>query len=571
MGNLFSGLRVGPAPYVQGQLAVHQREAARHATEELAAQTDERRRLEAFRRAAMSDPTITGLNQAPSYGPGEAMPPAQVPTQSGADADQEAFSGITPPYIRGRHSGRPGRSTPVSETNSLDGIRDAYTETDLQNDQALASRLRSLESAGLITLQNRGRGVWYVQRNRDRIAATDVGQRIGSAFGQGNIQNYGLAPGYSGVESQPQISSPSALQATSSSPGANAIAQIFGSQVTSAQRNPQHNAEVGGVPNSMHLSGQAVDITIPQSMAGMSRQQREAAVRQQLAQAFPGFNPSEVIDEGDHIHIGWRPEGDQGQGQTFAADGALDLSELVNFNPAQSSGIGNGYDIRSMNDQRNRISRLAELAMQTGNVSQGLQLQQQLAQMDLGLSGALIERAIQAFDVTGDSRYLASVMSEYVGAPVQFQQTEGQDAFAMFVGGNQVTPPMSREDIGMRARTMFSAEFRNQQAEIARESNRILLQGQVDRSNTSQRLYEENTYRLGQIVVQGQADLAVAVARQNGGSEGHVVDVGGESVVMFRRSDGLFAAPLRMVDRPRLGGGGSVQEVEVGSVQRVGD
>lgn len=70
------------------------------------------------------------------------------------------------------------------------------------------------------------------------------------------------------------------------------LSAIPGITVTSGARTPQHNAEVGGVPNSFHLSGQARDILPPQTP------QQAQAVRQWAAQ-----NGMEVINEGDHWHI----------------------------------------------------------------------------------------------------------------------------------------------------------------------------------------------------------------------------------------------------------------------------
>lgn len=65
-----------------------------------------------------------------------------------------------------------------------------------------------------------------------------------------------------------------------------------GATVTSGQRTPEHNREVGGVPNSYHLTGQARDILPP-------RDPQEAAMIRQQAAA----NGLEVVDEGDHWHL----------------------------------------------------------------------------------------------------------------------------------------------------------------------------------------------------------------------------------------------------------------------------
>jgi hypothetical protein len=68
-------------------------------------------------------------------------------------------------------------------------------------------------------------------------------------------------------------------------------------KITSGLRSPQHNAQVGGVPNSAHLTGQAYDF-VP---SGLSTS--EAA--QRLAQSGIPFD--QIEDGGDHVHISFAP------------------------------------------------------------------------------------------------------------------------------------------------------------------------------------------------------------------------------------------------------------------------
>ena len=75
-----------------------------------------------------------------------------------------------------------------------------------------------------------------------------------------------------------------------------AIARI-GAQwgrVTSTHRSPEHNRRVGGVPNSYHLSGRAIDIA---RRPGVSHWQIATALRQ------AGYHLLESLDEGDHSHF----------------------------------------------------------------------------------------------------------------------------------------------------------------------------------------------------------------------------------------------------------------------------
>jgi hypothetical protein len=65
-------------------------------------------------------------------------------------------------------------------------------------------------------------------------------------------------------------------------------------QVTSTYRSPEHNRAVGGVPNSYHLRGRAIDIA---RRPGVSHYQIAAAYRE------AGYSLAESLDEGDHSHF----------------------------------------------------------------------------------------------------------------------------------------------------------------------------------------------------------------------------------------------------------------------------
>ena len=65
-------------------------------------------------------------------------------------------------------------------------------------------------------------------------------------------------------------------------------------RVTSMRRSPEHNRRVGGVRNSYHLSGRAIDIA---RRAGVSHGQIAAALRS------AGYQLIESLDEGDHSHF----------------------------------------------------------------------------------------------------------------------------------------------------------------------------------------------------------------------------------------------------------------------------
>lgn len=89
---------------------------------------------------------------------------------------------------------------------------------------------------------------------------------------------------------------------------------IPGAVVTSGLRNPEHNADVGGVPDSQHLTGQAVDFVMPH---GTTFEQVKHAVAQS------GLQPTEFINEGNHVHLAWGPK----TGAAAPAAKPLDFSD----------------------------------------------------------------------------------------------------------------------------------------------------------------------------------------------------------------------------------------------------
>ena len=82
------------------------------------------------------------------------------------------------------------------------------------------------------------------------------------------------------------------------------LAAAFGT-VTSIHRTVERNRLVGGVPNSYHLNGRAIDVA---RKPGVTHDQIATALRR------AGYNLVESLDEGDHSHFAfasagrrWRP------------------------------------------------------------------------------------------------------------------------------------------------------------------------------------------------------------------------------------------------------------------------
>ena len=74
-------------------------------------------------------------------------------------------------------------------------------------------------------------------------------------------------------------------------------------RVTSTYRTPQHNRRVGGVRNSWHTRGRAIDIA---RRPGVSHAQIAAAFRN------AGYRLIESLDEGDHSHFAFAFGGSDG-------------------------------------------------------------------------------------------------------------------------------------------------------------------------------------------------------------------------------------------------------------------
>lgn len=84
-----------------------------------------------------------------------------------------------------------------------------------------------------------------------------------------------------------------ALPVTGDAASAARLAASFGT-VTSIHRTVERNRLVGGVPNSYHLSGRAIDVA---RKPGVTHAQIAATLRS------AGFNLVESLDEGDHSHF----------------------------------------------------------------------------------------------------------------------------------------------------------------------------------------------------------------------------------------------------------------------------
>lgn len=91
---------------------------------------------------------------------------------------------------------------------------------------------------------------------------------------------------------------------------------IPGAVISSTTRTPEQNKKVGGVSDSMHLSGQAADVVLPLGTTASD-------LKAQLASK--GITPTEFKDEGTHVHIGWGSK--NGVGMTPMLSGGVHQSQ----------------------------------------------------------------------------------------------------------------------------------------------------------------------------------------------------------------------------------------------------
>ena len=130
--------------------------------------------------------------------------------------------------------------------------------------------------------------------------ATDFGIR--SVDGKRSVVTVGVAPkAEARADGAAMATAPSASEASwtpirtgsSSLSSAARIGAQWG-QVTSTLRSVAHNRAVGGVPNSYHLRGRAIDIA-----------RRPGVTHSMIAAVFrsAGYQLVESLDEGDHSHF----------------------------------------------------------------------------------------------------------------------------------------------------------------------------------------------------------------------------------------------------------------------------
>lgn len=116
---------------------------------------------------------------------------------------------------------------------------------------------------------------------------------------------------------------------------------VPGAVITSGKRTPEKNASVGGVPDSMHLDGDAIDFVLPK---GAKPEEIKKAI-QDAGLPVTEFLVEKAGDKnstGDHVHWGWRPK--EPQGNNFPTRGGKGWQVLTD--PSNKDANGNPIQYR---------------------------------------------------------------------------------------------------------------------------------------------------------------------------------------------------------------------------------
>ena len=146
-------------------------------------------------------------------------------------------------------------------------------------------------------------------------AATDFGVRDVPVASGASAAPVSVRPIFDGRD----FTGPQLPTARGFSLGAIALIGSAWGRVTSTRRSPEHNRRVGGVRNSFHLSGRAIDIA---RRPGVSHSAIAAAYRR------AGYQLIESLDEGDHSHFAFGAfgTGEQRRPRQLEAHGSTGLS-----------------------------------------------------------------------------------------------------------------------------------------------------------------------------------------------------------------------------------------------------
>lgn len=219
-------------------------------------------------------PMLARVGQAQGKVPPEQWDPSLMPGL------QEALAKTA--YLDESNSETPSGFRQFEMTAAAAGLKPGTPEYQQAANIALGREGRAATGGFGFELVKGLDGYERLQRRNPRTGAVEIYDES-----TGNFVPFGSPGGGMPGASPPAPSQPGRLDITSD------MQQFasLGIPVSSTTRTPQRNADVGGVPNSYHLTGEALDI------AAQNPQQKAAA------QQFWSSRGYQVIDEGDHLHV----------------------------------------------------------------------------------------------------------------------------------------------------------------------------------------------------------------------------------------------------------------------------
>lgn len=200
--------------------------------------------------------------------------------QTTPEAKQAAYQNAVKPFLAPLAAAN-GHQIPddyQSATPGIDAMRAKIA--------SLPANATTLTPGSVLADKNTG-AVLYNNQTGDKFINAPVGPNGEKGLiavnphggGQGQIVTLGGGTG-----------APSGMASPDFYNAVNGLAGKYGATITSGVRDAQHNADVGGVPNSQHLTGTAADVVIPPDQKAQFIQDAKAQ----------GLQP---IDEGDHVHL----------------------------------------------------------------------------------------------------------------------------------------------------------------------------------------------------------------------------------------------------------------------------
>lgn len=246
-------------------------------------------------------------------------------SQPTAAAKEAAYQNAVKPYLD-RIGASQGKTAPATFAEAEPLMEAARAQI-----SGLPVNATTLTPGSVLANKDTG-AVLYNNQAGDKFYQAPVGPNGEKALvavnphggGQGSIVSLGGAPGAGGMASPDFFSN------------VNDLSTKYGATITSGVRSPDHNAEVGGVPNSQHLSGTAADVVIPPDQKAQFIQDAKAR----------GLQP---IDEGDHVHL-QNPNGGAGVSGVHLAVGTpapktnswqqrIDVAKSLGASPEQLQGM----------------------------------------------------------------------------------------------------------------------------------------------------------------------------------------------------------------------------------------